>query len=450
MRNTVAMGAVAAILGADLEILHELIREEFADKKPEITRENIATANAGFNYITKSDRARVTNTLARRPVDHRPMVVNGNEAIALGAIAAGLQFAAIYPMTPTSNILHILAPLQEHYHFIYEQPEDEIAAINMAIGASFAGARSMVATAGGGFCLMTEGYGLAGMTETPLVIIEGMRGGPATGLPTWTEQGDLQFVLHAHQGDFPRIVLAAADQTDAYSLTVKAFYLADKYQTAVVVMVDKYICESSASVPPFTFDEAYLDRGHIIRKKQSNYARYALSANGISPRALPGTGTYVIANSDEHNPAGYSEESSDNRIAQMDKRATKLATAAAEDMEAPVLYGPKKASLTLVSWGSTRGPILEALKQIPDVNYLHVTWMNPFPSAAVAQILRQAKQIMSIECNSTGEFTALIREKTGIQIEDTFLKYDGRPFYPEEIVEKIKNAMNIKRRLKFW
>ena len=309
----------------------------------------------------------------------------------------------------------------------------------MAIGASFAGARAMTATAGGGFCLMTEGYGLAGITETPLVIIEGMRPGPATGLPTWTDQGDLQFVLHAHQGDFPRIVLAPGDVEEAFHMTMQAFNLADKYQTPVVVMIDKCICESHWSVPAFDYGDYKINRGKLVLKKQKEYARYALNADGISPRALPGTGNHIVANSDEHNEVGYSNEEALNRRQQMEKRMKKLEMCMKEDMPEPMLYGPKDAEVTIVSWGSNKGVILDAMKELPNVNYLHVTWMSPFPTESVKNILKSARKIVSIECNYSGQLMSLISEKTGIKIKSNLLKYDGRPFYPEEIIEKVNS-----------
>ncbi|MBP6859933.1 MAG: 2-oxoacid:acceptor oxidoreductase subunit alpha [Candidatus Magasanikbacteria bacterium] len=441
LRNTVALGASVAVLGGSIKILQDLLNEEFAHKSPEIKNNNLRVAQAGYDYVKEKYADTIKNILTVKKKASKQMVITGDEAIALGAVAAGLQFAAIYPMTPISNILHVLAALQEKYNFIYKQPEDEISAINMAIGASFAGARSMTASAGGGFCLMSEGYGLAAMTETPLVIIEGMRGGPATGLPTWTEQGDLRFVLHAHQGEFPRIVLAAGDAEEAFHLTMQAFNLADKYQTPVILMVDKQVCESGFSVPAFEYNKYRIAQGKIIIKKQANYKRYALSADGVSVRSIPGVGNHIVANSDEHNELGYSNEAAQNRLDQMNKRMQKLQTCARKDMPKPILYGPKNADLTIVSWGSNKGAILEALDQFKNVNFLHITWISPFPTKEVADVLHKANRILSIECNSTGQMTGLIKEQTGIGIKDKLLKYDGRPFYPEEIIAKIKKII---------
>ena len=278
----------------------------------------------------------------------------------------------------------------------------------------------MTATSGGGFCLMTEGYGLAGITETPIVIILGMRPGPATGLPTWNEQGDLQFVLNAHQGDFPRIVLAAGDSEEAFNLTLIAFNLAERYTCPVVVLVDKNICEHEQSFKPF------------------EYAKYQIETPN---RRLPGTGIHFVANSDEHDDEGFSTESAQIRVTQMKKRMDKLEVCAKNDMPSPQLVGPALADLTIVSWGSCKGAILDAMQSFPNVNFLHLTWFSPFPAQAVGEILAKAKNILAIEQNYSGQMTRLIREKTGIEIKNKLLKYDGRMFYREEIEEAINVSL---------
>lgn len=288
---------------------------------------------------------------------------------------------------------------------------------------------------------MTEGYGLAGMTETPVVIIDGMRGAPATGLPTWSEQGDLQFVLHAHQGEFLRIVLAAGDAKEAFDLTMQAFNLADKYQTPVVILLDKNICENDQSYPLFDSADYKIDRGKLFTKCSTDYMRYKLESDGISPRALPGSGNFFITNSDEHDQIGYSTEESDIRNSMMHKRMQKLETCEKEDMQAPQVYGPEKADVTLVSWGSNKGSIMQALKDSKNVNYVHITWMNPFPTDAVKNILAKSKHIIDVECNYTGQLANLITEKTGIKITDKLLKYDGRQIFPEEVAAKIASIL---------
>lgn len=287
---------------------------------------------------------------------------------------------------------------------------------------------------------MTEGYGLAGMTETPVVIIVGMRGAPATGLPTWSEQGDLQLVLHAHQGEFPRIVLAAGDAKEAYELTRLSLNLADKYQTPVIVLLDKNICENDQSYSYFETSDYKIDRGKYLNKTVEDYKRYKLTEDGISEKSVPGSGNFFLANSDEHDQYGYSTEEIEIRNKMMEKRMQKLVTCEKEDMPEPILYGPENADITLVSWGSNKGSILQAMENHPNVNYLHITWMNPFPTESVKKILSRAKHIIGIECNYTAQLSNLIREKTGIEITDKLLKYDGRQIFPHEIEEKIKSV----------
>jgi len=442
LSNTVALGVLVGMISGNLEILKDLVKEEFGNKKAEVLESNVKALELGYKYAI-DNFVEQSKDIFKMPVvaGSKKMVINGDEAAALGAISAGLQFAAIYPMSPISNILHTLAQYQMEYGYVYKQPEDEIAAINMAIGASFAGARSMTATSGGGFCLMAEGYGLAGITETPLVIIEGMRGGPATGLPTWSSQGDLQFILHAHQDEFPRIVLAAGDVEDAFYMTMEAFYIADKYQTPVVVLLDKNICDDEESVPVFDVSAYRIDRGKFVTQQQDGYKRYALSEDGISPRSIPGVGNFFISNSDEHDEIGFSNEEIDNRLVQMNKRMSKLETCAKNDMPEPILYGPENADLTIVSWGSNKGSILQALKNTQNVNYLHLAWLNPFPTEFVSKVLSQAKKATIMECNYAGQLASLIREKTGYDFQNKKLKFDGRPFYVEEVLEHIDSVL---------
>jgi 2-oxoglutarate ferredoxin oxidoreductase subunit alpha len=441
MSNTVAVGAVVAMLDGDLEVFKDLLKDEFGRKGENIVKMNHAAAAAGYAYALEHFASKKKTVLTKEETVEQKMVANANDTVALGAIAAGLQFVAIYPMSPITNILHVLAANQEKYGFIYKQPEDEIAAINMAIGASFAGARSMTATSGGGFSLMVEALGLSAMMETPIVVIDGMRPGPATGLPTWSGQGDLRFVLHAHQGDFPRIVLAAGDPEEAFHLTMQAFNLADRYQTPVILLVDKNICEHDQSMPVFNFADYEIDRGKFTTEKKENFERYELSDNGISLRSVPGSGNFFIGNSYEHTVVGHDSEEIEDINNQMRKRMRKLLTCASNEDTSPKFYGPEEADVTIVSWGSNKGSILQALKDFPNVNFLHITWMSPFPTEKVKEILGKAKHIINIECNYTAALGGLIKENTGIEITDNFLKYDGRPFFPEEISEKLKGVL---------
>jgi 2-oxoglutarate ferredoxin oxidoreductase subunit alpha len=442
--NIGALGATVALFGSNLNTLEQLIEEEFGGKGEKVVESNKHVAKKAHTYILENHQDKINNLL--KPIETLntfapQLVVSGNEAVALGAISAGLEFSAIYPMSPISGILHTLAANQDEYGYIYRQPEDELAAINMNIGASFAGARVLTATSGGGFCLMTEGYGLAGMVETPVVIVEGQRGSPGTGIPTWSEQGDLLFVINAHQGDFPRIVLTPGDTQEAFDLTMKALNIADKYQTPVVVLIDKNICDNEETIDFPDISEYKVDRGKFTRENIEDFKRYEFSEDGISQRSIPGSGNFFIANSDEHDEKGYSTEEIETRNKMMEKRMQKLKTCAKEDMEEPKLYGPENADITLVSWGSNKGSIIQALESFENVNYLHITWMNPFPAEAVENVLTKAKHVIDVECNYSGQLAKLIRQQTGIEIQDKLLKYDGRHIYPQEIEQKIKEVL---------
>jgi 2-oxoglutarate ferredoxin oxidoreductase subunit alpha len=331
---------------------------------------------------------------------------------------------------------------------VYKQPEDEIAGINMALGASLAGVRSMVASSGGGFALMVEGLSLAGIMELPIVIDLGMRVGPATGMPTWTEQGELQFAIHAGHGEFPRIVLAPSDAAEAYQMTVDAFNLADKYQIPVLVLTDKYMNESQWCVPKSAFTkEVIIDRGKLVKESElpadGSFLRYRTDVDdGVSPRSIPGmkNGVY-ISNSYEHDGQGHVTESPAGRIAMANKRLKKFQSIQ-KDVRAPQVYGDQESDITFVSWGSSRGPVIDAMELLRQkgkkCKLVHFTWLYPFPVEETSKLLSSATRIVDVEQNSTGQLASLIREHTGILIKEKVLKYDGRPFYPEEIMEAVE------------
>ncbi|HCM37865.1 MAG: Pyruvate flavodoxin/ferredoxin oxidoreductase-like protein [Candidatus Gottesmanbacteria bacterium GW2011_GWB1_43_11] len=450
MRNTVALGATLALIDYDFSFLESVIRDQFGRKGEEVVTKNVNLARAGYDFVKKNFPQGYPRKLGPQPVKPKQMVLTGNEAVGLGAVAAGMKFFAAYPMTPINGLLYYLAGIAEKTGFVYKQPEDEISGINMAIGASFAGARSMVATSGGGFCLMTEGVSLAGMIEQPVVVIYGQRPGPATGLPTWTTQGDLHFVLNASQGEFPRLVLAPGDMEEAYYLTGIAFNLAEKYQTPTFVLVDKYICESYFSVDLAKMQNPVkIERGKLLKPEEQaqemELKRYLLTDDGISPRPLPipgNKGGIFHANSDEHDEYGYSIEEAHLTKAMIEKRMKKMAEAQKEVPDA-TLYGEADAEHTLVGWGSTKGVVLEAMRQLTEagqgklVNYLHIAWVNPFPVESVKRILSSAKHIIDIEGNHNSPMADWILLKTGIAIKDRINKYDGRPFFPAEIITEI-------------
>jgi len=381
------------------------------------------------------------------------MVVSGNEAIALGAIQAGLKLFAAYPMTPSSAILSSLAKNEKKYNLVVKHTEDELAAMNLIIGAGFAGARAMTATSGGGFALMTEALGMAGIAEVPVVVIMGMRGGPSTGLPTWTSQGDLRFVLHASHSEFPRLVLAPGDAQECFYLTHQAFNLAEIYQLPVIILVDKYVQESWQSIPLFNTAKLQINRGKLLtqtqlakRAAEEIFPRYQHTADGISNRALPGlAGGIHIASSYEHTPEGYTTEDETEVTAQNDKRFKKLDAYLAKDVCGPKLYGAKKADVTLIGWGSTKLPGQQVLrlaeKQNISVNYLHFTYLDPLPINLVQTALQNCQKTLCVEGNKLGQFEGLLKQKIGFTMTGHYREYGARPFYPEKILEQVKKIL---------
>jgi 2-oxoglutarate ferredoxin oxidoreductase subunit alpha len=441
MSNTVALGAALALVDYDLEILNAVLVEHFG--KGKVADGNIAAARAGYDYGRNEYKGAVRQL---KPVSGtKRMLLSGNEAISMGAIAAGCRFMSAYPMTPASSIMEYIAAKSEDFGMVMVHTEDEIAAINMAIGAGYTGARAMTATSGSGFCLMVEGLGLAGITETPVVIIDAQRPGPAVGLPTRTEQGDLQFVLHAHHGDFPRAVLAPATVEDAFWVTVRAFNWADKYQLPVIILTDHHLASSYATVDPFDLSQVSIDRGLLFSEKEmepSKYLRHRVTKSGISPRAFPGLSkALVVTDSDEHDEEGHLTEDAGERMAQVQKRLRKIFSLR-QEIDQPQLYGPKKADTTLIGWGSTYGAMREAvdklLKEGASVNMIHLNELWPFPSEAVADALSMAHSSYVIEGNATGQLARLIKAETGKDVSGKILKFDGRPFTPAYIVEAVR------------
>ncbi len=451
MINTVSVGASLALFSSDFSVLEGILKNSFGKKGESVVALNVNTSKAGFDYVAKNFAGKSPYSVQKLP--QKNLLIGGAEALALGAIRAGVKFAAIYPMTPINGVLTTLVSHALTYNIVVKEPEDEIAGINMAIGASFGGVRSLAATSGGGFSLMVEGLGLAAQTETPLVLIEGMRPGPATGFPTWTGQGDLRFVMHAAQDDFPRIVVAPGDFLEEFTYTMTAFNLAEKYQLLVIVLTDKYLNEGHASVSTEEFKiqnaKFKIDRGKMLTDEeaagQTDYKRYLFTEDGVSPRSIPGQqGGIALNGSDEHDEKGLYNEEADNRVKMMDKRFKKLEKAIAEIPPSDLysLYGEKTAPITILAFGSTKLPTLEAMKWLKsegvNINFLKVNYLHPFPVDAVTAVIKSAKKTLVIEGNKTGQFEGLIRERTGLAVDHNFRKYDGRPFYPEEIVAKVR------------
>ena len=450
MRNTVALGAAIAITDYDFGLLKEVMRDTF---KTETAESNIKATRVGYDYVKQNFGGDFEYQLKKTDsAGKRRIFLSGNEAVGLGAVKAGCKFYVSYPMTPTTGILHFMIANERDFNMIAMQPEGEIAAINMAVGAAFAGTRAMTATSGGGFCLMTEGLGMAGMTETPIVVMVGQRPGPSTGLPTYSAQGDLRFVIHASQGEFPRIVIAPGDVKECFYETMRAFNWADKYQLPVILLTDKYLVESEVSVESFDGNRVKIERGAMIERYESggDYRRYEVTETGVSPRVIPSMkGAIVHANSDEHTEYGYTSEDPVVTATMMDKRMRKLETISKEfeerEIETTKFYGPEDALATLVSWGSTKGPIREAMKLLAaegiTMNFLQILYLHPFPKVKVENILSRTKKTIVVENNKTSQLSSLIRERLLRKMDHKILKYDGRPFNPAFLAAKVKEVL---------
>ncbi len=430
--NTVSCGLILGMMGIEFGQLEQVIRETFADKGDEIVKKNIEAAKAGYDYAAanlKKDRFKLKT--------HEPkntLLMNGNDAIALGAIRAGCKFYTGYPMTPSTDIMNMIAHYAGKFNIVVEQAEDEIAAINMALGASFAGARSMTGTSGGGFALMVEGLSLAGMTETPVVIVDAQRPAPATGFPTRTEQADLDFLIHAGHGEFARVVYAPGTIEEAFYLTIKAFNVAEKYQIPVLIMTDQHLADSYRNVEPFDLNKIKVERSIISRedsKRVSNYKRYQFTESGVSPRAVPSWISDVIyVDSDEHNEEGHITEDADIRVKMVEKRFYKKMAALSEEVETPTAYNTDKAEIVLAGYGSTYGVMKEACEssKTGKIGFMHLSQVWPFPSKKVTEVLKNAKKIVTVENNAAGQFARLMRRESGLKASESVLRFDGRPF----------------------
>ena len=443
MANSAAAGAALGLAGFSFDILSAILEKEFGRHGEQSVKDNIAAARAGYDFTRESGKTLRLPEIPPQKVEKR-LLLNGNEALCLGALGAGCKFVAGYPMTPSSGILEYIADKGREYGAVMLHVEDEIAAMNMAVGAGYTGVRAMVATSGGGFALMVEALALAGMTETPVVVVLGQRPGPATGLPTRTEQSELFFALHAGHGEFARAVLSPANAADAFDAAVKAFNLAEKYQTPVLILTDNHLATSYYTTGRFDLAKVKIDRGSIVSSDAADYKRHLVTESGISPRALPGQGkALVVTDSDEHDEAGHMIEDAATRKAQVEKRLRKLDGMKREI--APPEFNNEGAGLTLVGWGSTYGAIREAAAILKEdgrpVNTLHFRQLWPFPTEAVVAALKTAPKNIVVEGNATSQLAALIRRETGTIVDDSILKYDGRPFSPREIVDRLKNEV---------
>lgn len=451
MRNTVALGASLAVMGYEIDPLVHVLAETFAKKGQQIIDQNVKIAGAGYEYVLQNykNETELFTYKIKKKNNEKYMLITGNEAIALGAAAGELKFYAVYPMTPASSIMHYLAQKELDLDILIKQTEDEIAAILYAIGANYAGVRSATGTSGGGFSLMAEAIGMSGMAETPLTIFLAQRTGPSTGMPTWTEQADLKFALNTSQGEFPRVIIAPGDVSEAFIHTARALNIADKYQIPVVVLTDKYLSETYFSCPRFDISKVKVDRGKMISRDMKDlssftrYNRYAITKDGVSPRPIPGVvGGLHVSSSYEHNQTGFSTENFSTRAAQVDKRMRKLGEIIKNEIEMPILYGSEEAEITLICWGSHKTIALDAIKLLEQdgikANVLHFVYLFPLDTKKLRTLFKKFGKTIIVENNRTAQFAGVLREYTNFKPDFKLLKYDGRQFFGEEIASEVK------------
>ncbi|WP_020590081.1 2-oxoacid:acceptor oxidoreductase subunit alpha [Desulfobacter curvatus] len=441
--NTIAAAAGLRVLGAGPETIQSTIKDHFSGLEKDLLEKNLDAAQKGFDAVT--DVSFEEQPLAN-PSTPKGNLISGGKAIALGAAAADCRVGAFYPMSPATSIMQHLTDLSERLDIVVEQAEDEIAAANMVIGASFAGARAMTATSGGGFCLMTEALGLAGMTETPMVIVNAMRPGPSTGLPTRTAQGDLRFTVHASHDDFPRFIFAPGAPAQAFEQTRKAFHLSEKYQVPAIILADQYLMDSLFLLEKPFFINKHVERFIITDDDMpdpGSYERFAVTDSGVSPRALPCKGKALVkVSSDEHRPDGHITEDMGIRNTMMKKRHAKL-PAMIEELDGPEAVHPDAHTL-LIGWGSTAGAIKEATgllrDQGADVGCLLFSQIWPFPTAVAEKVLKKNAdtKFIAVEMNAGAQFAGILKENTDIDFSGYVLKYDGRPFTAQFIVDALK------------
>jgi 2-oxoglutarate ferredoxin oxidoreductase subunit alpha len=439
--STVAVGVALGILRADEGVFENYLREHFARKGEEVVKKNIEAAQKGYafgKHIAYHEGIEVRLSKSRAVEDE--VLLDGTEALGLGVLASGCNYISSYPMSPGTGVLTFLAQHKKEFGIVVDQAEDEIAAINHSIGAWYAGARAIVTTSGGGFDLMVEGISLSGIIETPIVVHVGQRPGPATGLPTRTEQADLNLVLYAGHGEFPRAVFAPGTSEEAFLAAQQAFHIAAKYQVPAFILTDQYFLDSARSIP-----EDHLriipQTNHIVETK-ADYKRYAITPDGVSPRGVPGYGEGLVGiDSDEHDEEAHITESAQMRVAMHEKRLRKMTGIRKESLLPTEIGDVKHAETLVVSWGSNRGVVEEALQILKreDVTGLHFHQVYPLPGKA--KKLFAKKKIIALENNATGQFANLLSLEYGVKISATVLQYDGSPFSVEDVVKKIKSLL---------
>jgi 2-oxoglutarate/2-oxoacid ferredoxin oxidoreductase subunit alpha len=457
MKNIVMTGAALTTVNFDLdfEILGGLIRERFLRKGEKVVAKNMEAAAAGQEQIQRANKS-INYRMAKRE-RARKMLLQGSDAVAFGALVAGCRFMASYPITPASDVMEYLVTKFPKYNGVMVQAEDELSAINMAVGAAFSGARSITASSGPGIALMVEALGLAAVTETPLVLVDVQRCGPSTGMPTRMEQADLNLLVYGAHGEIPRIVIAPSDIEECFYQTIRAFNLAEKYQCPVIVATDQYLSQSQRTTQPFDLSKVTIDRGWLLtddelERLNGPFKRYLITDHGISPRTIPSQERGIFKTTGvEHVETGNATENPDARARMMKKRFLKLDTFRQEDMLPPKIFGNPESDITIVGWGSTKGVILEVMDRFKheegiDLKLMQLLDIWPFPDQAVADVLRPSRQVIVVENNFTGQMANLIRQQTGVECSKV-VKYNGAPFSPTELYQRLKELIVVSEKI---
>ncbi|MGB9936088.1 MAG: 2-oxoacid:acceptor oxidoreductase subunit alpha [Methanobacterium sp.] len=438
--NIIAAGALSRILNIDKEIFDECIAAMFARKGEEILKKDLQAGEEGYKLGEELIESRIKINIRKDPKIKDELLLNGTEVVGFGCIAGGCKFMSSYPMTPSTPLQNFIAGNSLEFGMVFEQAEDEIAAINMGLGAAYAGARAIVATSGSGFALMSEAVGLSGMIETPIVIYLAQRPGPAVGLPTRTAQEDLNLALYSSPGETPKAIFAPGKFEDAFYLAHHAFNLADEYQIPVFILSDQYFADIYYNLPNLDMDKVKFEK--YIIKTDENYRRYELAEDGVSPRGIPGYGDgLVVVDSDEHDIEGHITENLHLRNKMVEKRLKKL-EGIEKDVIPPELVGGEDYKILAVGWGSTYGAIKEALEELgmDDIAFLHFKQVYPLHESTL-NYLEKAEKTIIFENNATAQFANLIKQITGFKIHENALKYNGMPFSVEEVTEYLKNFM---------
>jgi len=451
MRNVVALGAACAVTGFPIENLDSALEKRFGAKGQKLVDNNKEAARKGQSYVEDNHDHDFEYDLETTDNDY--VLLNGDEAIGMGAIAAGCRYYAGYPITPATDVMEYLKGRIEQYGGHVVQAEDELSAINMALGAARAGARSMTATSGPGIDLMAETFGLVATTETPLVIANVMRSGPSTGMPTKQEQGDLNAMLYGGHGEIPRFVLAPTTIDECFWKTVEAFNLAEKYQLPVYLTADLSLAVTEQTFEPdaFNMDDVEIDRGKLVdedglaewQNEKGQFQPHAITDDGISPRAIPGTdeGAHMTTGL-EHDELGRRTEDTEMRIKQVDKRDRKVETAKEREEWEPREFGDPDADTLIVSWGSNEGAMVEAIEMLADdgidVRFISVPYIFPRPDLSDA--IDAAEDVFVVECNNNGQFADLL-ERDALARVDRINKYNGVRFTADELAERISGAL---------